>query len=1301
MGPSLMLRRLAVLCAACGIGATATGGVVIPPVAATPSAVLSPPEGSIPDLAALGWRPVLDENFNGTAVDESVWSIAQSQSYIVDGVRSRDAVRVAGGNLSLTTYTDAAGKHHVGGLESSGLGHLNPSWGGFQATYGYVEARMLFPDGPDSSSTFWMMSNNGNSPPFGDPGAAGPELDIVEHANKPTSGPGSGDSNADGKCDWPAGTTLPCNQTFLAGGHWDGFGEEHKIMSRGSIGNPNPAVPLQGNFHTYGMLWTPEDYRFFIDGIEVKRVTAALSYTPEYVILMGYANQGTATNFGPLGSAANDVTLVDYVKVWQRPVSEVPNQSTAATTPLAVPFTVSDYAYGSPTRAEPGSVTVTATSSNPAVVPNSGLAVSGNGPADPDGSFTDGGFESGASGWALSGAASVWATKKHAGAQALHLTQAGGTAIQTITGLRPGTTYLVGGHYELDLGFSDVNGNGRVNSGEPFTESGDGVARFDWGILDVDVGTSGYQGVRTSYERNGWSEDDVPTWWQRTPFPHEMVKFTTGPTTTAVTMYVDNRAYAGESDDSDVTFDSFHVLPVVSPRRALSIRPDDGKVGDTTITLTARDAAGATIGSDAFDLTVGVGTLRDGGFELGEATTPWELMGAPAVVTPAPFRGDHQLRLGQSQPDTAVQRVTGLDPNSRYRLEVTGHNAQAAGDFTVGVQAYGGAGLTAVVGGTATTTHAVEFVTGTSNTGADVMLLDWVTGDGESYVEEVKLSKCSTTTSCATPATGVTWDPPPALAAVGPRYGVSGVPLDIGAQLPAGATFTRATSTNKQLVPDTGIAATGSGGRRTFTVTPVPDRTGKTKIRVEYAGAAGSPFDIPVVVSDAALLQPGFEKGTLHWTVSGTAGVFTWGQHGGTTGMLINGDGEVKQTVVGLAPGLGYVLDGWIAGRATVTVRTAPVDPNEEPEVLASATWTGTGWVEQVLPFTSLPCGDCRKEDWRPVEIVLEDADPGDGAAVGIDDLALIHAPAIRKIRDLSLHSSDTAWDWETRTEMSMGRIPENGLWDPAVRTVTTADIAGFGTGVVTTARLNGPTLNENGWPFLWWLESRAGAKTGRSLITVRLTDPATGATTAKSYAVTVNAGDNFDNGDFERSNITGAGVSEGWGSRWYNDSVGIVKKQAWPYLGVHDTRWTYAGPRDDNHVLRISSGAVGHVVTGLTPDTQYTVKLRAKGSGSTVSVKAHDDVLWAPVLGSITIEPPNSDNVWRDYELRFTTGASGEGSTSVALFVADANMADSTGDGVVNALDAVPASSRYCAIYTAGETCLDDIGIFEVSDVG
>jgi len=109
---------------------------------------------------------------------------------------------------------------------------------------------------------------------------------------------------------------------------------------------------------------------------------------------------------------------------------------------------------------------------------------------------------------------------------------------------------------------------------------------------------------------------------------------------------------------------------------------------------------------------------------------------------------------------------------------------------------------------------------------------------------------------------------------------------------------------------------------------------------------------------------------------------------------------------------------------------------------------------------------------------------------------------------------------------------------------------------------------------------------------------------------------------------------------------------------------------------------------------------LRAMGDGSRVHVKTHGAVTYAPTLGSVAIAPPNADNVWRDYELTFTTTASGNGSTSVVLYVIDADTGNRNDDDVVDEDDAVPASDRSCAIYAAGESCLDDIGIFETADL-
>jgi hypothetical protein len=118
---------------------------------------------------------------------------------------------------------------------------------------------------------------------------------------------------------------------------------------------------------------------------------------------------------------------------------------------------------------------------------------------------------------------------------------------------------------------------------------------------------------------------------------------------------------------------------------------------------------------------------------------------------------------------------------------------------------------------------------------------------------------------------------------------------------------------------------------------------------------------------------------------------------------------------------------------------------------------------------------------------------------------------------------------------------------------------------------------------------------------------------------------------------------------------------------------------------LRISGGAVRHLVTGLAPGTSYTVKLRAKGDGSSVDVRTQES-LAAPSLGSVAIAPPDGENVWRDYQLTFTTNPEGEGSTSVALYLVDASPG--------------PRSSRPCALFAGGETCFDDIGIFRTGDL-
>jgi beta-glucanase (GH16 family) len=1282
--------------------------VVIPtgPIVGTSRAAPnSPPEGTIPDLGALGWEPVFEEEFEGTTIDESVWTKLVGDDWIDDGIQTPDTIALDGeGHLEMSVYTDENGREHGGGLMTGGIGAMEPTAGGYDSAYGYAEARMLFPDGPATISTFWMMSANGNnSLPFGDPASDGPELDIAEHYNLPATGPLSGDSNSDGRCDWPGDSPVPCSESILVGGHWDGFEEDHKSFHFEPTYNPNPAVSLQGSFHTYGVLWTPEEYRFFVDGVQVERYTIGQTFAPEYVLLQTYIAYSGLSDFGPLGAPENDRTLIDYVKVWQRPVSDVADQATAVDTPVAVPLTVQDYHYGSPDRPEPGTVTVTAESSNPDVVPNTPehLAITGDGPVDPDGagpieatdgSFSDGGFETtGPGAWALDGWATTTDIDQHTQDRSLFLSQLGGRASQTITGLRPDTTYLVGTHYETRLDHLDLNGNGRVDIGEPFApeEPVDAEAQFDWGVRDVDASRPGDQEVRLRPNRNGWNEMLQPAWWGRQVWPHEYVKFTTGPDTTSVELFFDNSAYAAHPADSDVAIDSVVVRPMVPPLRTLTVLPAAGRTGDTTITLTARSADGTVLGTDEFGLTVGAGSLRDGTFEAGERSTPWALTPTAAIEAPQPFQVDRRLRLAATTHDAAAQTITGLTPGTRYRLEVTGAVDRAGGELMTYLHGYGGAQGIAQIDGTTPATGGIEFVTGPTSTTAEVVLVDWDSADGGSTVDRVTLRRCATATSCAQLAPDAPGPALPALADVGLRRGPSDDPLTVAALLPEGATVTSVTSTNTALVPDAGVVATGTGRRMAFTATPVPDRTGEAAIRVAYEGAPGSPVDIPLVVSDDHIRQPGFEAAGRGWTTSGTAELAAGNAHSGDRALVLNGAGQAVQTMRDLPHGTTYRLDAWVDGSATVTLRTIPVDLGEAPETLASTTLTGNGWTEHETSFTTMQCSKCPIKRWRPVELVITDANPDDGVPARVDDLVLVQPPVIRTIRDVSLHSGQAAWGGPGRRDVAVGRVTANSLWDPEIRSVTSSDVPGYGTGVVPVENVRGPVLAEHAWPYGWQLDARAGERTGRSNISFTLRDRGTGQEVTDTYAVTVNAGNNFDNGDFQRSAV--GPVGNGWERAWFNDSHGITLKQAHQYLAVRSIFWPYAGPRDDNRVLRLSSGAVKHPITGLTPGTEYRVRLRAKGNGAVVSARSHDDIFGSATLGQARIAPPDEDNVWRDYTFTFRTADTGPGSDSVVLLIADDNMTGPAEDG----------TPRACSVFAAGESCYDDIGVFEVADVG
>jgi beta-glucanase (GH16 family) len=246
---------------------------------------------------AASWRLAWHDEFDGAQLDEAKWT---PQSAPRKGAQNTpDAVAVRDGMMTITTWTEN-GKHLTGFLRTIGK---------FETTYGYFEARIRFHTTPGEWGAFWLTSPSIGKP-VGDPAKAGVEIDVVEH--RAVYGVGSGAGN-------------DASNLMAMALHWDGYGEHHQ--SKGHPGHPPPGAPsLQGNWHTYAVLWTAERYIFYLDGKPQWDTDIAVAQRPEFLLLTCEVNDKSwagAVPEGGFGSREESRTKmeVDWVRVWQKAAS--------------------------------------------------------------------------------------------------------------------------------------------------------------------------------------------------------------------------------------------------------------------------------------------------------------------------------------------------------------------------------------------------------------------------------------------------------------------------------------------------------------------------------------------------------------------------------------------------------------------------------------------------------------------------------------------------------------------------------------------------------------------------------------------------------------------------------------------------------------------------------------------------------------------------------------------------------------------------------------------------------------------
>lgn len=262
------------------------------------------------------WTLVWSDEFDGTELDMTKWDYRlhiwgqrfpswEKEGVYLDG-KSNAVFKIFEKNGEICTtqiqtgynWIDAPHNEEalfgsVGSEEKPGLvwplGKLRKPK--FAHKYGYYECRCKLQKQDGWWSAFWLQS-----PVIGtsiDPTTSGIEVDIME-----SFAPGS------------------IAKHFL---HYNGYGVDHEAKFVGDGKN----VSLD-EYHYFGLLWEPDGYTFFIDGIQDgEKITEPISQIPEFIILStearGYRSSAhTASAEAKAAAAVGDVFVVDHVRVFDR-----------------------------------------------------------------------------------------------------------------------------------------------------------------------------------------------------------------------------------------------------------------------------------------------------------------------------------------------------------------------------------------------------------------------------------------------------------------------------------------------------------------------------------------------------------------------------------------------------------------------------------------------------------------------------------------------------------------------------------------------------------------------------------------------------------------------------------------------------------------------------------------------------------------------------------------------------------------------------------------------------------------------
>lgn len=253
------------------------------------------PDAPVVDMSFLDeYELIFSDEFNGTELDKTKWNtrylwgtelvINSEEQYYVDINNKPDfgfnPFTFDGEHLTINSIRTPE-EYKSKSLNQPYLSGVITSYDAFKFTYGYAEARAKVTFGRGYWPAFWLL----NAYYVDDK----PEIDIMEFI---------GDDQ---------------DVIYHTYHYYDSQGNLRSTKSK-----PTPGIDFTSDFHTYAVDWRPNTLVFYVDGVEVHRITDPKVSRQEMYIIANTALGGWWAGSPDDNTPFPGEYILDYIRVYQK-----------------------------------------------------------------------------------------------------------------------------------------------------------------------------------------------------------------------------------------------------------------------------------------------------------------------------------------------------------------------------------------------------------------------------------------------------------------------------------------------------------------------------------------------------------------------------------------------------------------------------------------------------------------------------------------------------------------------------------------------------------------------------------------------------------------------------------------------------------------------------------------------------------------------------------------------------------------------------------------------------------------------